>query len=273
MALDSVNIAAFSRLIRTLLLEHNRVSLPGIGSFMAENQESDLLDGGRMISAPTRVVTFSVKETWNDEWLERAYAAELDRAMLELEDGEDLTRDQVEESNRQTAKLFSDQAKREVKQFSELVLRQLQYEGAFQFPGFGVMRMGGKKQEITFEKASECNLSPEGFGLESLSIKPLATPSRLIESKTPKVKIKGIKERTDNGKNDGGSSSGRTIKNRTHKSKPDKTFKWIYILLGILLLVIVLFVLAYIFREELRPFLLQILYSSSDRPYVDKMIL
>jgi len=261
MVLESINIPAFSRLIRTLLLEHNRVSLPGIGSFIAENKPSMLLDDGRMIHAPTRVVTFSIKEIWNDEWLERAYAAELDRAMLELEDGDELTREQLEEKSRQTLQLFLDQAKREIKQFTTAVMGQLQTEGMFQFPGLGILRMGKKKQEITFEKAAECDLSPQEFGLEAIPIKPLASPSRMSEPKKPTVRVERAPER----------ESSRERETTSKRITSGKSFKWIYICLGIILLIIVLFVLTYVFRDELRPLLLRILYSAGDRPYVDKV--
>ena len=276
MVLDSINVSTFSRLIRTLLLAHDRVSLPEMGSFVIENQPSEIVDEGRLIEAPTRTVAFSVKETWNDELLERAYAVELERAMLELEDGEELTTEQLEEKNRHTLKLFLDQAKREIRQFTAEVYGQLQQSGVFQFPGLGTMRMSGKKQEITFEKAADCDLSPEGFGLVPLSIKPLATPSRLTEQVVPKPQPQPKREREEREvrsvreereKREKREKKEKRDKIVTKKKKPS-IFKWIYICLGFILLVIILFVVAFIFREELRPWLIRILYSSSDIPYV-----
>jgi len=268
MELDPINTSTFSRLIRTLLLTHNRVSLPGMGSFIVEDQPSKLLENGRVISAPTRVVSFSVKEIWNDELLERAYASELEGAMLELEDGDDLTREELDEKNRHTLKLFLDQAKREIRQFAVEVERHLQNGKAFPFPGLGVMKMGKKRLEVTFEKDANCDLSPQEFGLEPLPIKPLATPSRLVEPVTPST-----------------SSNNPTITSRLDEPKPElkpkprpkpkplksaKKLRLTHFLLLILLFLVVLLMLVYIFRDVpwIKEILIKILYLPADQPWV-----
>jgi len=237
-----------------------------MGSFIAEDQPSRLLENGRIISAPTRVVGFSVKETWNDELLERAYAAELERAMLELEDGEDLTREELEEKNRHTLKLFLDQAKREIRQFAMEVERHLQNGKVFPFPGLGVMKMGKKRLEVTFEKDVNCDLSPQEFGLEPIPIKPLATPSRLVEPATPHVSPVNPTITSH-------SSEPKTKpepKSKPKPLKPPKRFRLIHLCLWILLIVVVLLVLVYIFRDVpwLREILIKILYLPQDQPWV-----
>ncbi|MDR2585974.1 MAG: hypothetical protein LBC84_07140 [Prevotellaceae bacterium] len=275
MAPGPTNFSMFSRLIKSLLLEHNRVSLPGIGSFVAENQSSELLENGRIINPPARVVTFSVKESWNDEWLERAYAAELEKSLLEIEDGEGLTQEQLEEKKRHTSKLFLEQSKREISQFTALVMSQLQNEGVFQFPEFGNLRVVGKREEIVFEKAPECDLSPQGFGLSPLSIKPLPSASRLTESPLPQIETqrqpnRQIEEVVIRQKEVQIDRKRERVPNR---DKPVRSFKWVYICLGIILLIIALFVLTYIFKDDLMPLLKKILYSAEDRPYVDILLL
>ena len=261
MELDPLVISTFSRLIRTLLLEHNRVSLPGIGSFVAEDQSSKLLDGGRIISAPTREVNFSVRETWNDELLERAYATELEGAMLELEDGEDLSREELEEKNRKTQKLFLDQAKREVLFFSSEVERQLVSGRAFQFPGLGVMRMGKRRQDIGFEKDPDCELSPQGFGLEDISIKPLAKPSVLTEPYAPPKPPPLVAKPPYTPKEPVKEQRGKENK----KGNKQKRFRWLYFFLWLFLIVVVLCLLVYFFRDDLRPWLERILYTPEER--------
>jgi len=242
------NLAIFSRLIRSQLLLHNRVSLPGMGSFIAEDQPSTFLDDGRLISAPGRAIKFSVKESWNDEFLERAYAAELEDAMLELED----------DGFSDTSKLFFEQAKREVAQFVSFVKDQLQSSGAFHFPGLGTMKMEGKHQEITFLKSTDSDLSPEDFGLPPISIKPLPSPSRLIEPQ-PQVQVRKPEPKTK-------------ISKPTKISNPQKrTPKWRYVLLGVLLVIIVALLLVYVFREELRPWLEQLLYTPEERQWLHMM--
>ena len=244
------NIAIFSRLIRSLLMQHNRVSLPGLGSFIAEDQPSELTDEGRLINAPTRIVTFSVKETWNDEVLEKAYATELEGAMLELED-DSAPQEQPQNKENGASKLFLEQAKREVASFVATIESQLQSSGTFQFPGFGTMTMEGKRQDITFLKSTDCDLAPDGFGLTSVSVKPLPAPSRsqkplINKPKPPKREPKIITQ----------TPSYR----QTHKGTSNKSiFKRLLIALGILLVVfIVIVVLLYIFQDV--PWVKQLLW-------------
>ena len=238
------NLATFSRLIRTQLLKHNRVSLPGLGSFIAEDQPSTLSDEGRLMIAPTRTVTFSVKETWNDEVLEQVYAAELEGAMLELDDDE-TTRESPPGNDNGTSKLFLEQAKRDVALFVSAVESQLRYSGVFNFPGLGTMTIEGKRGEITFLQSADCDLAPEGFGLTSVSVKPLSSPSRLYEPEPPARRSKTPVK-----------------KSVSKRIKPKKRVpKWLVITLGTLIFIIVALLLVYIFRAELRPLLMKLLYT------------
>jgi nucleoid DNA-binding protein len=244
------NSAIFSRLIKSLLLRHNRVSLPGMGSFITENQHSALLDNGRLISPPGRGILFSVNETWNDELLERAYAAELEGAMLELDEGID-SPEQQEEKNRETSRIFLIQAKKEVTQFVALVNSQLQTNAIFHFPGLGSMKMEGKRMEITFAKSADCDLDPDDFGLTPIPIKPLSSPSTLmIEPKFPQKSPKS--------------------KEPKEPKQPKKSVpKWRYLLLVALVVVIIGLLLVYIFREELRPWLEPLLYTPEQRQWLN----
>ena len=239
------NLATFSRLIRTQLLKRNRVSLPGLGSFIAEDQPATFSDEGRLMIAPTRTVTFSVKETWNDEVIEQVYAAELEGAMLELDDDE-TTRESPPGMDGGASKLFLEQAKRDVALFVSAVESQLRNSGAFNFPGLGTMTIEGKRGEITFLQSADCDLAPDGFGLTPVSVKPLSSPSRIYEPE-PQVKKQITKT---------------TPKPRIKIKKSKKRVpKWLIITLGTLIFIIVALLLVYIFRAELRPLLMKLLYT------------
>jgi hypothetical protein len=129
-----------------------------------------------------------------------------------------------------------EQAKREVAQFVATVESHLQDSGVFLFPGLGTMKMEGKRGEITFIHSSDCDLAPEGFGLTPLSVKPLSSPSRLLES--------------------------RIKRTNTRIRRPKKRVpKWLYALLGTFLVIIIALLLVYLFRAELRPWLMKLFYT------------
>jgi len=261
------HLAIFSRLLRAQLLNHDRVSLPGLGSFIAEDQPSRIMDDGRLICPPTRTVTFSVKESWNDEILERAYAAELEGAMLELDDDESHLGQQDGEV-RNPSKLFIEQAKKDVAQFVSSVESQLQTTGSFHFPGLGVMNMVGKRREITFVKSADSDFAPQSFGLSPISVKPLPSPSRLQKLVKPQKTDKPEKPPKtaviEPQKRGRPSKTQRDMVTGTQKRTP----KWLLTLLGGLFVLILAVLFIYIFREEewMRRFLWWLLYPQGYRP-------
>jgi hypothetical protein len=149
-------------LITVLLREHNRVSLPGLGSFVAEDHAPKFTNQGRLLLPPLRVIRFSLSETWNDGYLEKVYAQEIGDENL---------------------------AKQEVTALARLIKDQLQSQGCFEFPGLGSMKR--EKKQLHFLKASNCDLHPEGFGLSPMAIKPLQTPSHIIWRSPRRMKSPG----------------------------------------------------------------------------------
>ena len=197
-------------ILTTLIRTYDRVSLPGLGSFVSDPQPSRFMDQGRLLTPPLRVVRFSLSETWNDGRFEMMYAQELGNEM---------------------------QAKQEVVEFMYLIKKQLQILGHFELPGLGLLKRG--KKQLNFLKALDCDLNPDGFGLSPLGIKPLAHPSQVVW-RSPK-----------RGKSPG------TSRKRLPRS--------VYICLGIVLLIILLAVLLYIFRDELKPLFECMFYTAEER--------
>ena len=138
-------------ILTSLIRIHDRVSLPGLGSFVAEFQPSRFMDQSRVLTPPLRVIRFSVSETWNDGRLESAYAREL---------GDEI------------------QAKQEVANLVYLIKKQVQLLGHFELPGLGLLRKG--KKQLNFLKSLDCDLHSDGFGLSPLAIKPLTGASQVV---------------------------------------------------------------------------------------------
>ena len=135
----------------SLIRTHDRVSLPGLGSFVAEFLPSKFMDQNRLLTPPLRVIRFSVSETWNDGRFESAYAQELGDEM---------------------------QAKQEVANLVYLIKKQVQLLGHFEFPGLGLLKK--VKKQLNFLKALDCDLHSDGFGLSPLAIKPLTDTSQVV---------------------------------------------------------------------------------------------
>lgn len=69
--MEEVNIAA---ILYDLLREHGRISVPCLGSFVAEYHSATPSNDRRQLYPPFKEITFSSQEIWNDERLERELA-------------------------------------------------------------------------------------------------------------------------------------------------------------------------------------------------------
>ena len=69
-----MDIQLISELIKELITENDRVSLPGMGSFVVEPAPSVFSDKATILHPPFRRVLFRSKETWNDGLLEERYS-------------------------------------------------------------------------------------------------------------------------------------------------------------------------------------------------------
>ena len=165
MYICKMDVSLYARLIPALLSQHNRVSLPGMGSFVAAERAPKLVQKGRLIKAPGRVIRFSVDESWNDELLESAYAAELNLSM---------PKSQEEETASGNLTLCLEQARREIAQLVVVIKIQFRQSGSFEFPRFGTMKSDDKDQ-VTFLQSQDCPADSHAFGLPDLAIKPLST--------------------------------------------------------------------------------------------------
>ncbi len=69
--MEELNIAG---ILYDLLREHSRISVPCLGSFVAEYHSATVANDHSRINPPFKKITFSPQEIWNDERLERELA-------------------------------------------------------------------------------------------------------------------------------------------------------------------------------------------------------
>ena len=141
-----MDITFLSKILRELILYNDRVSLPGLGSFVAEIVPSVFSDGGMVIHPPTRRISFRVSESWNDGILEGRYAEEQNISLDESADG--------------------------FKALAEEIRVQLNSKKSYALPGFGTLR-ATDQNDYFFITDKDMLTYIESFGLESLNIKVL----------------------------------------------------------------------------------------------------
>ena len=270
-----------SSLLQKLVIDNEKVCLPGMGSFVAEEIPSVFLDGGKSITPPGRRILFKSSLMLNDGLLETEYAAAKE---LPLPQAREMLMEEI-------AGL---RGELEEKEEAEL-------------PGFGVFR---KREAGQYFFVTDRNFvaAPDSYGLETLTLKiktePAATEegNRDIEnipkkdesgtvdrpSGEPYAEGEDIPEQEDSGdtsvetspadslsgegKNPepenslpnqekvGGpvSKQAETAGKKRKKSRIWTTVLWI---VGILVIAILL---VYIFKDSLRPLLEKILYSREE---------
>lgn len=135
-----------SSILRELILEHDRVSLPGMGSFIAEMAPSVFSDKAMVIHPPFRRILFRTSEVWNDELLESRYAAE--RGISENE------------------------ATAEISVFVKMMKIELNSTKHYKIPDFGSMRATEQNDYFFVAEKGLFNYL-EGFGLEPQTLKVL----------------------------------------------------------------------------------------------------
>ena len=138
-----MNIGLLSKMIRELLLEHDEVGLPGLGAFVAEFVPASFTDRGYVINPPYRRVVF-LPGKGNDGLLTDLYSniSGLDKAKV----------------NTAMERFLADLK-------AELIERK-----TVVFPGLGRLR-ATKQNNFFFISDEDLDIYPEGFGLESVSLK------------------------------------------------------------------------------------------------------
>jgi len=138
-----MDIDLLSKMVKELILDNDRVALPGLGSFVAEVVPSTFSDKGYTIIPPYRRLYFRSKP---DEGRELAgfYAS--------------------------TNKVEEDMAERIIKDFVSELKSVLHTKKTVVFPGLGRLR-ATKENNVFFIADEDLDIYPAGFGLEPISLK------------------------------------------------------------------------------------------------------
>ena len=140
-----MDIDLLSKMIKELVMDHDRVSLPGLGVFVAETVPAVFSDKGYTVNPPYRKLSFRpVKDKESDTLLADLYAS-----------ANGVSREIAEKA----LVIFVD-GLREVLQTRKNIV----------FPGLGRMR-ATKENNFFFVSDEDLNIYPEGFGLAPLSLK------------------------------------------------------------------------------------------------------
>ncbi len=131
-------------MIKELIMDTDEVSLPGVGTFVAEIVPSTFSDKGYTINPPYRRLSFRQRQTEEDTMLADFYASSnnLDKA---------------------SAGLIINDFLRELKDV-------LQEKKTIIFPGLGRLR-ATRENNFFFVADEDLDIYPAGFGLEAVSLK------------------------------------------------------------------------------------------------------
>lgn len=139
-----MDIDLLSKMVKELILDNDEVSLPGVGSFVAELVPSSFSDKGYTINPPYKRLIFRKKADASDNVLIDFYA----------------------KSNN----VDKETASKIVIDFLSEMQKVLELRKSIVFPGLGKLR--ATKENIFFFVADEdLDIYPEGFGLEPISLK------------------------------------------------------------------------------------------------------
>ncbi len=138
-----MDIDLLSKMVKEIILDNDRVVLPGLGCFVAELVPSTFSDKGYTINPPYRRLYFRANPSTGDE-LVRFYARS-NRVEVEMAD-----------------RIISD--------FVAELKSVLHTKKMVVFPGLGRLR-ATKENSIFFVADEDLDIYPDGFGLEPISLK------------------------------------------------------------------------------------------------------
>lgn len=138
-----MDIDLLSKMVLDLILENDRVSLPGLGEFVAQVVPSSISDKGYTINPPYRKLVF--RPSKNDDGLLAGMYAESNS----VDDGV---------------------ATGVIRDFIEGMKVVLKEQKVVVFPGLGRLR-ATRENNVFFVAEEDLDIFPEGFGMEPVSLK------------------------------------------------------------------------------------------------------
>ena len=139
-----MDIDLLSKMVKELILDKDEVSLPGVGTFVAEMVPSVFSDKGYTINPPYKRLSFRQKGTGDDSLLIDFYA--------------------------KCNNLDIETASRIISEFLHEMRHVLETRKSIVFPGLGKLR-ATRENYFFFVADEDLDIYPEGFGLEPISLK------------------------------------------------------------------------------------------------------
>lgn len=147
-----MDIDLLSKMVKELILDQDRVVLPGLGSFVAEIVPATFSDKGYTINPPYRRLFFRSRP----------------------DEGDDLTKFYASSN-----KVAPEMADRIIRDFLVELKAVLYEKKTVVFPGLGRLR-ATKENHLFFVADEDLDIYPEGFGLEPVSLKThVETPQQV----------------------------------------------------------------------------------------------
>ena len=139
-----MDIDLLSKMVKELILDKDEVSLPGVGTFVAEMVPSVFSDKGYTINPPYKRLSFRQNGTGDDSRLIDFYA--------------------------KCNNLDIETASRIIREFLHEMRHVLETRKSIVFPGLGKLR-ATRENYFFFVADEDLDIYPEGFGLEPISLK------------------------------------------------------------------------------------------------------
>ena len=244
-----MDIDLLAKMVKEAILDHDTVTLPGVGCFVAELMPSTFSDKGYTINPPYRRLYFSPKQG-TDTYLVDLYA-------------------------RDNEEVDKDMATRILTEFLSEMKEVLKVKKTVIFPGLGRLR-ATRENHFFFVADEDLDIYPEGLGLTPLSLKThvetpeevatavaglaelITEPEEEIPVQVGKVEEVMVAEEI----------SPRAVLDRNDKEEPlgqdDKSrrvWRWIWIVLGALVGLLLILILL----SRLAPGLLDpLMYSREE---------
>ena len=238
-----MDIDLLAKMVKEAILDHDTVTLPGVGCFVAELMPSTFSDKGYTINPPYRRLYFSPKQG-TDTYLVDLYVRDNEEVDTEM-------------------------ATRILTEFLSEMKEVLKVKKTVVFPGLGRLR-ATRENHFFFVADEDLDIFPEGLGLAPLSLKThVETPEEVATAVAGLAEIIAEPEAEEipgQAGNDEEEISPRAALGRNDKEEPVKkpSRRWLKVLLivvGVLVALLVLFVVL----ERIAPGLLDpLLYSKEE---------
>ena len=233
-----MTVTELSNITKILLLRHERVQIPSMGTLLLENIPSQIINDGTAITPPCCKIHFDSSEAemdFSDSLLVKEYAASKD--------------------------ITSKKAEEEVRSLVMSLKKELLENSNLSFPEFGRL-LFSDNSTFTFEPHPSFETQAESFGLESLPLRAMPEPESDLEPESeqePEPKQENLQEVADN-EPEAEQEPGKINKRKLPLS--------LIIVLSIIGLIVLLVLVVVVFKEELTPLLERILYSKEELQFL-----